>query len=123
MSNVSIGVTVSISDQTLIDMLDAAGYGIGYWASSMEVDEEGKKVKVTEHDESVHEFDFDRVRWAFGQLAQPRQQHVNKQLWGYFMAAVAECDEKTREIDAGYIDSDAGDCLVQLAALGEIVYG
>lgn len=129
MSTVRMTLTFSISDETVADMLDAAGYGMTYWAKSMEIlTDPARTIIVVEYDENTLEeverrTNFAGIREAFVKLATPGQQYVGSTVHGYFAAAVTDRDEKTGEIEAGHIDSDAGDCLVQVALFDEVVYG
>jgi hypothetical protein len=102
-------------------MLDAAGYGIGYWARSMEIGD--RKITVTEHDDTVRTTDYVNLRKAFGDLVDPDQEHVGRYLHEYFVSSITERDRDTGEIDAGHIDSEAADAWVQLALLNEVKYG
>jgi hypothetical protein len=134
MSNTKVRMTIeyNISDQTMVDMLDAAGYGIGYWARSLEdTHDAAETVIVVERgdihgpdDQDVeHRTNYATLRDAFRKLAAPDQDYVGSTIHGYFWDAVKERDESTGEIDAGHIDSDAADCLVQVALFNEVRFG
>lgn len=109
---------IKLTDENVTDLLDAAGYGIGYWASTATVDEEAKTYYVrsgigvdqadgTEITEKT--MTFDEIRGAFNTLAQ----------------ADKLPDWQMREIADGDLafDSEVGDMTVQQAMFGEIVFG
>lgn len=135
MSNTKVKMTVeyNISDQTMVDMLDAAGYGIGYWARSLEdthdaaetviVVERGDLWDNPDAQDVEHRTNYATLRDAFRKLATPGQEYVGSTIHGYFWDAVKDRDETTGEIDAGHIDSDAADCLVQVALFDDVRFG
>jgi hypothetical protein len=120
-------VEYQVSDETITDMLDAAGYGMTYWATSMDFKVRGdvQYIEVTdgEDEDKVHEATYPKLREAFGKLADPAQGYIGQWLHEYFVSAVKDRDEKTGEIDAGHIDASAADAWVQVAIFDELVYG
>ncbi|MEO3931421.1 hypothetical protein WMO79_01220 [Micrococcaceae bacterium Sec7.4] len=112
---------IKLTDENVTDLLDAAGYGIGYWASTATVDEEAKTYYV-QSSEGVEAADgteiteitektisFDEIRDAFNTLAKEDRLP----------------DWQMREIADGELafDSMVGDMTVQQAMFGEIVFG
>ena len=130
-TTLSYKVEYQVSDETITDMLDAAGYGMTYWATSMDFKARGDNlyIEVTEGEEDddgkpkVHEATYAKLREAFGKCADPNQDLIGQWVHEYFVNAVKDRDEKTGEIDAGHIDASAGDVWVQIALFGEVVYG
>lgn len=118
-------VEYRVSDETITDMLDAAGYGMTYWASSMEFKATGDQqyIEVTDHDDKVYKATYVALREAFGKLVDPAQDYVGRTIHDYFRNAVEDRDRDTDEIDAGHIDSDAGDVWVQVALWDKVIYG
>lgn len=110
-------ITVRLTDQNVIDLLDCSGYGIGYWAATATVDEEAKTYFVRSSEsvyargEEVTEktLTFDEVREAFNTLA------TNDKLPDWQMREIADGDLA--------FDSQVGDMTVQQALFGEIVFG
>lgn len=131
MSRVRINITVEVSDETIGDMLDAAGYGIGYWATKLEkLLDAQQTVEVTESavasggdEDVVHRTNYATLRETFGKLATPGQDLVGEWVYDYFRQAVEHRDPETSEIDATFIDSSAADAWVQVAIFGEVVFG
>ncbi len=109
--------SVRLSDEDVINLLDCAGYGIGYWAASATVDEKAKTYRVIEGSEELADDEtpadktltFDQLRDAFSTLAS------NNQL----------PDWQIREITDGDLcfDSMVGDITVQQAMFGKVVFG
>jgi hypothetical protein len=118
-------VEYNVSDETITDMLDAAGYGMTYWAKSMDFKVRGddQYIEVVDDEGEIHEATYKALREAFGKLVDPGQDLIGKWLHEYFVDSVKDRDEKTGEIDAGHIDASAGDAWVQIALFGELVYG
>ncbi len=112
MSTYQLSVPVEIDDRFVLDVIDAAGYGIGYWARSAVVDAEAKTYTVTESDpqegNGVHVLTFELLAVAMIELASDGWKDIRDGL---------------AENDAGMIDSSAADVIVQQAAFSEIVYG
>ena len=119
----------TLTDQNVDDMIETGSGDIGYWASRATWQE---KSLATEDqvcifasddgdDRTVHYLSRDDIRKAYVALLDADQQHVGKAVHGYFIDSWRDRDDNG--IDTGFIDGDAGDCLLQLAALGEITYG
>lgn len=109
--------SILLTDEDVINLLDCAGYGIGYWAITATVDEDAKTYRVIESGAELDDGEtpedktltFDQLREAFNILA-------TKDLLP---------DWQMREIandDLGF-DSLVGDITVQQAMFGEIIYG
>jgi hypothetical protein len=112
--------TRNITAQNVEDILDTAGYGIGYWASTATVNENGSYTftEVGDYsdpaDHKEHTITRAQIKSATVKLAEEG--------WGDITRAFTNW---TREdgIDCGDIDSVAADVIVQVAAFGEVVYG
>lgn len=117
-----------LSDQNITDMLDAAGYGIAYWAARATVDEEARTYTVLPLEDPVEDKEPEQIVVTFGQIADAFDKLLNNdpKLVGsyvhkYFLYAYADRD--SHGIEAGHIDAEAADVLVQVAVFGEVVYG
>lgn len=108
--------TVEFTAEEWGDIVDTAGYGIGYWADTAEVDDELYTYTVHENEVddvfTVTKPDLERA-WA---LIVNRKVTLNDTIRGYF-------DASTNENDLGHIDATCADVLVQVAIFGEVVYG
>lgn len=116
----------TLTDQNILDILDAAGYGIAYWASKATVDEQARTYTVWQNaDEDLpaaRVISFDEIAEAFNKLLlndEPRL--VGAYVHKYFLYAYADRDASG--IDAGHIDAEAADVLVQVAWFGEVIFG
>ncbi|MCB5280340.1 hypothetical protein [Arthrobacter sp. ES1] len=110
--------TIRLTDENVVDLLDCAGTGIAYWATSATVDEEAKTYRVlssevieAEDGTEVTEktLTFDEIRDAFNTLA-----HAGR-LPDWQMREIADGD-------LGF-DSEVADMTIQQAMFGEIVFG
>lgn len=112
------------------EILDAAGYGIGYWASSATslVSDSDSKARASDLNEVVYTIQDDSHHYAitmqalldaWDRLTAPDQTDVGPMIASYFQAAIEDPDE----LDLGCIDSDAADVLIQIAAFDEVVNG
>lgn len=116
---------VTLADEDVVDILEIAGYGIGYWAAELVIHSEfdPPKFGVIEHEgQQWHERPFSDVRLAFGRLLAHDQKLVGDRLHAYVQHSVRDADVDGRP-DLGHIDADAADVIVQVALFGEVVYG
>lgn len=107
----------SLSSEDFLNVVDAAGYGIGYWATSATVNRddptepyysvvaEGETYKITRDDLET------TMSKVFAGKFTVCEQTRNSVGWA------------VREKEYGEIDAGDADSLVQLAAFGEIIYG
>lgn len=121
----TLPITTEMLDCILIGAFDG-GYGACYyWADVEEIRVNGEhwtEVLIREDEE----FDDDEDRKVYTINAEniiPAIQRfltddppANKRITGYIRQAV-------QENDPGMIDADAADCIVQVAAFGQLVYG
>jgi hypothetical protein len=119
----------NLTDQNIADMLDAAGYGIGYWADWATVDEAARTYTVMPHEDPNEDKEPGQIVVTFDQIAEAFNKLLNNEpelligsmVHRYFLYAYADRD--SNGIDAGHIDAEAADVLVQVALWGEVVYG
>jgi hypothetical protein len=127
MTTVAVNVSVDVSDEEILDMIDTAGYGINYWCERGNIDtntrqytvtpdEEARQTQVMRRDFVINFDDIVRVlvEFATGQheLGYPREY---AQKWLAEKLATGE--------DSGDLDSTIMDCVIQKCAFGEIVFG
>ncbi|MGW8630584.1 hypothetical protein [Streptomyces sp. NPDC055793] len=127
-----------ITDENVQDIVDTAAFGgITYWATEPNAEEfaglpEGKAFTIVEgvddypfggrEVDAVHYLSKDDIRLAFCKLLDPGQEYVNDEINGYILDAWRDRTEKDG-IDAGHIDADAADAIVQVACFDELRYG
>lgn len=128
---VTMEFDLDISDESLDCLIEMAGYGIAYWASEATQDDEARTYTIIENEEGeneVHVIPFDKIKEAFWRVANPgakikglNQNHTVKT---YALNAIKDgLEEGNGDIDAGHIDADLADIVIQVAAFGEVVYG
>ena len=114
MYKVSVTLNYDIPQEDIDTLIDMAGYGINYWARTAEVDE--------------HTY---TVQWD-DDLEQPRKAVVSHQSLADALVWVATnhfgyvgdyARDYFKEEDAGNIDGDLADVVVQIAIFGEVIYG
>lgn len=126
-----------ITDQNVQDIVDTASYGgITYWATQPTEEEFAGKPTDKEYTivEGVDDFPFggrevdsvnylskDDIRRAFAKLLDPGQEYVNGEIHGYILDAWR--DRTDEGIEAGHIDADAADAIIQIACFDEVRYG
>ena len=121
---ITIQQDVIVTGQDMEDILDTAGYGIGYWAVHMDLAEDitkGGTVRI-ELDEPIEdgaptEYEMkkeDLLRGIRMYLQDPNKPYDI--LW---------FNEKTcrTELETGNVDSVVADMIVQYALFGEVVFG
>jgi len=127
----TIQVDLELSQESLDCLIEMAGYGINYWASSATQDDEAKTYTVTENEEgeyAVHVISYDKIIDAFWKAANPGAEikgwHRGHSTRAYALSAVTNgLRNGEGDIEAGDIDSDLADNIIQLAAFGEVIYG
>lgn len=117
--------TSPVTDENVEDMIGAAESGITYWAhrpSQRSIKAHPEAICHLADDDGTYHLTADAIRRAYFELLLDfNQQLVNCTIHGYFLHSWAD---RTRDgIDAGHIDADAGDVLLQVAAFSKVIYG
>ena len=100
---------LNIRDEDIADIIDTAGYGIGYWAKSAVVDDENGLYTITDEDGQAYELrHVDIVRGV--------KMYIENGNKPYNIIY-------ENEIDTCQIDSVVADMIIQFACFGEIIYG
>lgn len=108
-----------ITEDQFLDLVDTAGYAIGYWADRAEVHwgAADKKYSVWEDDDdnTRHDITPDMIEQAMVDIYTGKIP-VSKGILDSVTSAIME-------EEYGEVDGDAADVIIQIAAFGEIVYG
>ena len=114
--------TSEISAEMVADLIDTAGYGIGYWATKAVVDETKQTYTVYWNKSDFNIGDLGATGkkiLTFLDVAKAVEQVAgNNGKVGKYIVELAN-----HFIDTGDTDSDLGDVVIQIACLGEIIYG
>jgi len=121
-------VEVEVSDEEILDMIDTAGYGIGYWCEKAEVDVDTRRYIVTPdeeargNDETMNRrfiINFDDIVRVLVEIA------TGKHKVGYPREYAQKwlSDKNRYGEDGGNLDSDIMDCVIQICAFDEVVFG
>ena len=127
MVTVRVDVSVDVSDEDIVEMIDIAGYGIGYWCERGVVDENKRQYVVTPDVEARQDttmandfvINFDDIVRVLVEVATGK--HDVGYPREYAQAWLAE-KIKSGE-DSGNLDSTIMDCVIQICAFGEVVFG
>jgi hypothetical protein len=111
-----VTIQMDISDEFIGDVIDTAGYGIGYWVETAVWDEDGKTYTITEQ-ETADEFviTYRRIAKSIEELIAGKS-NVRDSIIDNLRKAVTEDD-------GSYVDADVADVVIQYAIFGEMVYG
>lgn len=118
-----------LTDEDCEDIMGTASYGgITYWAEGAS---ERQRAKYKHADfvfwdregERVVSLTKGQIRSAYFKLLANEPRLVGTMIHGYMLDSMRYADEETRRPDLGFIDADAADCIVQVAAFGEVLYG
>lgn len=113
---------VDVSDSDVEDMLDSAGYGIGYWCERGVIDRDKRTYTVTPDEEArfYEEYRKDFVIGFDDIVRTLLEIAVGKHKVGY----PREYAQKWLvDKDGGHLDSDIMDVTIQIACFGEVVFG
>lgn len=97
------------TEETILDVIELAGYGIGYWAVHGDVDTVHKVYRITEENNHVHSLPFNRIAQALVNLPEKYR----------------GTDYDLDELEAGdvYMESADADSVIQWALFGELMFG
>jgi len=124
--NISVDITEKLASDILMTAFDSHYGSSNYWASLVSIDNNGASdildeiwysVKFTEPDEPDTNYvvDGNKIVSAISKILN-NEVEAAPYIVEYLQQAVANDD-------AGYADGDVADVIVQVASMGEIVYG
>jgi hypothetical protein len=118
----TIQISVEVSDEVIDQVIDSAGYYIDYWATKGQQDTEAKTYKVWLDEEAREERGEKSVTLTYADLALAGEKlltgrvkvrsDIREALSAGFIAG-----------DAGSIDGEVADVVVQVAIFGDIIFG
>lgn len=118
-----------LTDLNITDCMDAAGYGIGYWAWKATLDEDAKTYTVWPHEDPFDDENngkpyvatYKQLSDAYYKLIAIDQEFVNREIHNYFLDSYRDRDADG--IEGGHIDATAAAVWVQVALFGEVIFG
>lgn len=129
MVTVKVKRVIEIPDNFIEDaIIDPAGYGIGYWAVSAEMDPYARTYTVTEQsahgvgDPATHVISYDKLAQVLVKIAY-KPEYARWEDWAAWAQEAINELEAGEEFPGGTIDSELADAIVQFAAFGELIYG
>lgn len=113
-------VKYEIPDEVIDVIIDMAGYGIAYWATSAARFPEARKYKVyVAEDDETFTVSYNELAEALVQVA---TRDSGSYVDSYARQTLMEIQDG-EEFPGGDIDADLADVIVQLAIYGEVIYG
>jgi len=111
-----VTIQTDISDNFIVNLIHTAGFSIGYWAETAQLDQDNQTYMVKES-ESDDDFviTYRRIGKSIEELLAGKSD-VRQSIIDYLRKAVTEDD-------ASYVDSDVADVVIQWAIFGDVVYG
>lgn len=123
MTSVATTQYYDVTDADIIVLLEMAGYGIAYWASSMEVDTAARIITVwdAEDEEEFTGTTFTELARALVAIGTGEYDSGYASYARQYLSDLLS--EDSVEDAAGNIDSDLADHVVQYALFGKLVFG
>lgn len=134
MTKITVNRTYEISDEILRNtVLDGymLSHAIGYWAVDDEHDPEARTLRVEWYEregdpdsKTEKTITYEDIAWAMAELAFGEREldvhrHYRNTVAGFFR----ELDDPVEQYPGGDIDSEVGDIIIQVAVLGNVIYG
>lgn len=113
-----ISVNLPVTDQLLTDIVEVASYNsINYWAYYNETGDQWVEDEASDDNKPPKKFklDTDLIALGLNRVFNPKFK-VSSTILSSILSAICEND-------AGNIDADGADVIVQAAVFNEIVYG
>lgn len=113
----SIDIALDVTDEIIEDIIEGAGYTIGYWASEAHYDSEARTYTVTDNeDSSEYHITYDDISKAIEKIVTKKVK-----LRGDIREAIVL--DLVDYHNAHHMDAEVYDCVIQVACLGDVVYG
>ncbi|CAB4123833.1 hypothetical protein UFOVP46_103 [uncultured Caudovirales phage] len=113
----TITMKVPVVDDAIDDIIDGAGYSIGYWASNAEVDSKAQTYTVTDSDSGKkYPLTYADIARAIQTVADGKA-GIRQDIQDAITLDILDYENAER------MDSEAYDVLIQLACFNEVVYG
>jgi hypothetical protein len=126
-TTVQVSRSYEIPDEDVETVIEMAGYGMVGWALRGENDSEKRTYTVTLDPTAAEEADKPlEFTLTYDQIAQTLADVAFKKPLDGLSDSAAVRDyavDYFAELDAGEIDADLGDVVIQLAAFGELIFG
>ena len=100
-----------VTEEDIDEIIDMAGYGIGYWAERAIVGDD--YYKVVDEDGVCHTL-------TYGDICEGINQYITD---GNIPYDIVEFNGYNMCLDTGMIDSYIADMIIQYACFGEVIYG
>lgn len=108
-------VTVELTDQEFLDVVDTAGYGITYWAVAPCVVDDEKVTYTVQFEDLDNPESLRRVTIDKSDIERAWAAMITERPTAY--------TDQFLDGDVGEVDAAGADCLIQWALWGKVVYG
>lgn len=113
----TIELALDVTDEIIEDIIEGAGYVIGYWASEGQYDSEARTYSVTDaEDDATYHVTYDDIAKAIGKIVR-NEIELRDDIREAIVLDLIDYD------NGGRMDSEVYDCVIQVACLGSITYG
>lgn len=113
----SIEVTLEVSDVVIEDIIDGAGYAIGYWAQNGEHDTQAQTYTVIDNDDGEeYALSYEDIANAIQKLVK-HEVKVRPDIHEAILLDIVSYENAHR------MDTDAYDVIIQVACFDEVTYG
>ena len=113
----TIELALDVSDEVIEDIIDGADYAIGYWAENADHNQQNKTYTFWETEEGVeHKVSYQDIIDALSKIARG-DVRVRTDIRDAIVVDLVDYSRACR------MDAEVYDVVIQVAALGDIVYG
>lgn len=111
--NIEVNQTFTVTEEDIETVVEMAGYGINYWASSATFEDGEYTITDAEDEEVINSCTAEELAEALVKIGT-----------GQFQSGYQEyASDYLKHSDAGFIDADLADHVVQYAIFGDVIYG
>lgn len=125
-TTIKVEVEYAVPDSDIQELVEMAGYGIGYWAAEL-TDVDGVII-VKDVEEGGYNGEGDEYATTYAKLADVLVKigvgQLDSNVSEYARVYLSELNNPTEaKYASGNFDSDLGDQVLQYALFGEVIYG
>lgn len=113
----SIDITLDVSDEIIEDIIEGAGYAIGYWTTECVFDSQAQTYTITDSEEGeTFRLTYSDITKAIHKLVKGEvdiRKDITQGIAIDLMDYANGC----------HMDSEAYDCIIQVACFNKVIYG
>lgn len=113
----TIELSLDVTDEIIEDIIEGAGYTIGYWARTATYDSEARTYEVTDaEDDTKYHVTYDDIAKAISKIVR-NEAELRNDIREAIVLDLFDYDNAHR------MDAEVYDCVIQVACLGSVTYG